>query len=363
MSRKLNISRVRSKKKELQSRKSGASHKLEADDKTHWFFFLPPWSNAGDIWKEIWKHGFKGGNCPEKAGLRNCPLCKEFKKRKAAGDEEFTKSYYLQPQSFVNAIRVEDVKSEDAQDVKVLRLTPTMFNDIVDYILDGSDDGSDDVVDITDMKQAVRIGIRKYKTNNGVRYKDVKFGNRPSDISSYMTPEFLNEALINLDTYKFCQPSSDKDLRSVFQSTDDGFGEDSGYGDNYDSNSDSKTSDEFKDDNSNEDFKDSNTNDFEDDTDFKDDLDTDTTDDLDDDLSLDDEEDLLGEESLCETLVKEILSAKDMPELKVKWAKVKEVKTDLDAEEMAECVEAKNKRKDELKSVSVPASRPSRKKR
>ena len=361
--RKLNMKNVRAKRQEIQGRKSGSMHKLEVNQ-WEWFFVMPPWSDKGDIWKEIWKHGFKGGNCPEAMGVRKCPLCAELKRRVAAGDEDFEKQFYLQPQAYVNAIKVGDVKKGDPNSIKVLRLSSRLFDDLIDFILEG--DGTGEPVDISDPLGAWRIGIKKYETGGGsVRYKDMKFGKQPENISRFITEDFLRAGLTDLDTFKFALPASDKELRSVFADSND-FGGSAG--------------DDFSDDPPVGNFNQGSTsNDFQDD-DFSDD---DTfgsgagddhpfgnpnlddgfgDDDLDADLSLDEEDELL-QPSVFEQISTDMQACQDMNGLRETWAAFQAAKADMTKEEIQGIVAIKEQKKAELKGGQAPKGRPQRRRR
>ena len=211
MARKFNPKKkAAAKKKEIDNRNESIYHNIKPNQ-WHWVFIMPPWSDAGDIWYEVEKHGLHV--CPERLGIRKCVICKEIRKQQKKGNSDFAQEFRLKPVAFLNAIRKEDVTTENpCSKIKVLRLTPRHFEELVDYILD-------EEIDLTDLEAAIPIGIKKTQKGTNwrtIRYKDLKFGN-PIDISNRIDEKEMEEALFDLDTIRAAMPSSDKDMRKSIQ--------------------------------------------------------------------------------------------------------------------------------------------------
>lgn len=204
----MDLDKARAKKKEVDERSGGDYMELKEGWNT--VFILPPWSDEGVVWKEVQRHGYHV--CPAKTVGKRCIMCDELNRRKRKGDTEFVDEWRLKPTAYLNAILKTDVKAAEAGAVKVLRTSPSVFNEILDYI-------DDEDKDITDPTSAVPVMIKKTGTGMRTRYK-TKFGDA-IDISAFITPEFLKEALYDLDTIRAVMPASDKDLRKEIRGAAD----------------------------------------------------------------------------------------------------------------------------------------------
>lgn len=216
--RKMDMDKVRKKAEEIASRSQGEYHEIKQG--WNYFFIMPPWSDELVSFKEVERHDMYV--CAKK--LRgSCILCNEYRKRLKRGDTEFTDKYRLKPTGFFNAVRKADIKKSDPDTIRVLRCSPTVFGEIIEFI-------GDEDVDISDPSAAYVVGIKRKGTGLQTRYK-VKVSSEPLDISRYVTDKFL-EGLFDLDTIRAALPASDKDLRKAIRSVaddgdaDDGFDED-----------------------------------------------------------------------------------------------------------------------------------------
>lgn len=235
--RKFDRKHIKKKQAEIKVRNESLYVELEKNKWEH-FFVLPPWSDEGQIWKEVERHGFHV--CPKKLGVRDCVICKEIKKQSKKGNADFVKEMRLKPVAYLNVIRTRDVESENPEDrIKVLRLSARLFEQLLDY-LDEEED-----LDITDTEAAVPMAIKKMQTGgwNTIRYRDLKFGRKTEDISEFITDEVLDEGLHDLDTIRGALPSSDKEMREEIKKR---LGATSGY--DMDDDDDDDLDDDFDDD-------------------------------------------------------------------------------------------------------------------
>ena len=200
MARRMNMDRARGKQREIESRKEGEVHEL----KTGWnYFFLGgPWSDLGDIWKEVERHGLLV--CPERAGLRKCKMCAEIRKALREGDTAFADEWELKTTAYLNACRKEDLKRKDPNSWKALRLSPASFAELVEWVVDEDCDPSDP-------SNAYVLGIKKTGSGLQTRYK-VKMSKNGYNIEQWVDDAFMSTALVDLDALRWARPASDEDL-------------------------------------------------------------------------------------------------------------------------------------------------------
>jgi len=262
--RKFDRKHIKKKQEEIRNRNESIYLELQKNTWEH-VFVLPPWSDEGQIWKEVEKHGMHV--CPKKLGVRECVICKEMKKQSKKGNVDFVKEMRLRPVAFLNVIRTKDVESENPEErIKILRLSARLFEQLVDYL-------EDEDVDITELEAAIPVAIKKKQTGGWrtIRYQDLRFG-KTEDISEYITDEVLDEGLHDLDTIRGALPSSDKEMRKTIKEL-------LGGGSGYDDDDDDDLDDDFDDD---DDSGFPSTKDVQRGSKKSDDLDDDDDDDLDD---------------------------------------------------------------------------------
>lgn len=203
----LDISKARAKQKEVEERNQSEFHDYK--DGWNYFYLGQPWTtkgeSAGAIWKEVQRHGFY--TCPKHAGKKNCPMCKEIRKRLKRGDMDFVDEWKLKPTAFTNACKKADIKKKDPDAWKALRLPQSVFADFLEWIVDEEQDPSDPTC-------AVIVGIKRTGKGFKTRYK-LKMGEEV-DISKYITEEIL-EGMLDLDTFRGAQPESEKTLRRAIK--------------------------------------------------------------------------------------------------------------------------------------------------
>lgn len=250
------MEKAKEKSEQLATRSQSEYH--EHAQGWNYYFIMLPWSDEGVAWKEVERHGMHV--CPKQYG-RDCLVCKELRKRIKKGDTDFVDENRSKTQGYFNAIRKSDIKKGDPDCIKVLRASPTVFGEIIDFI-------TDEEIDITDPEAAHVVGIKRTGTGMRTRYK-TKVSSEAVDISRYITDKVL-EGLFDLDTIRAVQPASDKDLRKLVRGS-----------------ADDDEDDDFSDD------------DLDDDKDGDDDLedDLDDGDDIEDELFDDDEEEPAEEEA------------------------------------------------------------------
>lgn len=232
--RRLNLAAARKKQKEMEERGGNEFHEL----KEGWNFFaiLPPWDDDVDVlWKEVQQHGRLV--CPEATVGKQCILCAEVRRRMKKGDTDFADEHRLRSRAFFNAIRKEHIKKKDPAGVKVLGVSSTVFEAILEQI-------TDEEVDISDPKAAVIVAIKRKGKGIRTRYPKVKFSD-PIDISKYITDDIMG-ALWDLDALRYAQPATTKELKKAIRGAADEDGDDEDFDDlSSDEGTETSGDDEF----------------------------------------------------------------------------------------------------------------------
>ena len=210
---KLDLSKVKKKQEELENRNMSDFHEIK--EGFNYFFIMPPWSDEGVIWKEVQQHGTVGV-CPKAAAKKACILCDEIKRRIRKGDTDFADNNKLRSRAFFNAIKKDDIKKCDPSCVKILALSPSIFEEVIAFI-------TEEDTDISDPNAAVCLAIKRKGKAMRTRYT-IKFG-VPVDISKYVTGSVI-EGLYDLDSIRAVQPAGIKELRKAIRGAADDEDED-----------------------------------------------------------------------------------------------------------------------------------------
>jgi len=205
---KLDLSKVKKKQEELDNRSTSDFHEIK--EGFNYYYIMPPWSDEGVIWKEVQQHGTVGV-CPKAAVKKECILCEEIKKRIRKGDTDFADNNKLRSRAFFNAIKKDDIKKCDPSCVKILALSPSIFEEVISFI-------TEEDRDISDPTAAVCLAIKRKGKAMRTRYT-IKFG-LPVDISKYVTDSVI-EGLYDLDSIRAAQPAGIKDLRKAIRGAAD----------------------------------------------------------------------------------------------------------------------------------------------
>lgn len=201
--RKMDMGKAQQKAEEIEQRNQSEYHELQQG--WNYFYIMPPYSDENVVWKEVQRHGLHV--CPKLVG-RDCMACKEIKKRIKRGDTDFVDENRLKTQGYMNALRKGDIKAMDPDLCKVLRASPTVFGEIVDFI-------TEEKIDITDPTAAHFVRIHRKGTGMRTKYK-TKVSSEAVDLSRWITEKVL-EGMFDLDTIRATQPASDKELRKLIR--------------------------------------------------------------------------------------------------------------------------------------------------
>jgi hypothetical protein len=208
---KTNMEKVRRKSEELESR--GGSRDMH-DLKQGWNFFwiLPPLPGQDECFKEVQQHRL--AVCPKAAsdGEKPCDVCKEITKRSRKGDVDFVDEMRLKSRGFFNAVRRDDLKKKDPDNVKILPVSGGVLREIAEFM-------ADEDVDISDPQAAILLGIKKKGQKQATRYK-VKLSSEPVNIEKYLTDAVL-DAMYDLDKARATQPATTKELRKLIRGAAD----------------------------------------------------------------------------------------------------------------------------------------------
>jgi hypothetical protein len=276
--RRINRDAVRKQQTQNEGRSSGQYHDL-AQGWNH-FFVMPPYSDSGLPFKEVERHGIHV--CPKRAsnGKKRCSGCEELRRRQKKGDEAFIQEWRLKSVGYFNALKKSEVKKKDPACVKALRLSQKSFDEYVEWLDDELE--ADENFNPTDPHACYLLSIKKKGSGMQTRYT-VKIGD-PVDISAYVTDEFLDEALLNLDTIKGALPADEKELRKALrQAADEDDEEDDDFSDDEDADDDDEFADDADDEDADDEDADDEDADDEDDDEFADDDEDEEDDDGEDD--------------------------------------------------------------------------------
>jgi hypothetical protein len=172
----------------------------------NFFFIMPPWPGSKDrtIWKDVERHG--QFVCPRKAADKRCLICEELPRRAKKGDSQWVSEHKLKTRALFNVVsksKITKLPSNPQAYIKILGISPMLFEDILSYI-------NLERVDISNPSESVVVGINRKGTGFNTRYK-LHMGDA-IDISKYITSDVM-EALHNLDTCKAALPATTKEMR------------------------------------------------------------------------------------------------------------------------------------------------------